>query len=67
MRLEEACALAQEIAREWPRYVVTKIERGPSLTEDRYHLTVWRARDAATLVVGDRAMWRTLRYVDEVE
>lgn len=67
MDLQSACALAQQIAAEWPAYVVLSIERGPSLTQERYHLTIWRARDAARLSVGDRSEWRTLRYVNEVQ
>ena len=50
MPLERACRLALAINRAlWPRYVVLRIERGPSLTEARYSLLVWRASDQAEL------------------
>ena len=52
MPLEQACRLALTINRAlWPRYVVRAIERGPSLTEERYSLLVWRASDATQMRV----------------
>ena len=46
MTLAEACALAQRLNSDrWPAYVVLRIERGPSLTTERYSLVLWRARD----------------------
>ena len=50
MTLAVACRLALAINRAlWPRYVVRAIERGPSLTEERYSLLVWQASDQAEL------------------
>lgn len=46
MTLAEACKLAQRLNTDcWPAYVVLRIERGPSLTTERYSLVLWRARD----------------------
>ena len=69
MTLAVACQLALAINRAlWPRYVVLRIERGPSLTEERYSLLVWHAADAtqmwiespedAPAEIGDLAGWQ---------
>ena len=70
MPLEQACRLALAINRAlWPRYVVLRIERGPSLTEERYSLLVWRARDQTQLRIesSDEARAQIAEYGELTE